>query len=59
MAKLEEALVIWIDLANKANHTVSGIILAQKAMDFAQKLNILNFKASSESIIFFIFIFYI
>jgi len=52
--KIEEALTIWIDLANRANYTITGAILAQKAVEFAQKLNITNFNASKVSNIPFI-----
>jgi len=48
--QLEEALVIWVNLANEANHTITGAILSEKATQFAQKLNISNFKSSQESI---------
>lgn len=48
--QLEEALAIWVNLANEANHTVTGAILSQKSMQFAQKLNISDFKSSQESI---------
>ena len=47
--KIEEALVTWIDLANKANYTIIGAILAQKAVEFARKLNISGFNASTVS----------
>ncbi|CAJ0845316.1 10704_t:CDS:2 [Entrophospora sp. SA101] len=29
--QLEEALAIWVNLANEANHTITGAILSQKA----------------------------
>lgn len=48
--QLEEALVIWVNLANKANHTITSVILSEKATQFAQKLNISDFKSSQESI---------
>jgi len=47
--KIEEALITWIDLANKANYTITGAILAQKAVEFARKLNISGFNASTVS----------
>jgi len=40
---------MWIDLANRANHTVTGAILVQKALEFAQKLGISDFNASAVS----------
>ncbi|CAJ0840694.1 3564_t:CDS:2 [Entrophospora sp. SA101] len=46
--QLEEALAIWVNLANEANHTITGAILSQKATQFAQRLNISNFKSSQE-----------
>src|SRR4051794_26181261 len=51
--QLEEALAIWVNLANEANHTITGAILSQKATQFAQRLNISDFKSSQESINFF------
>ena len=53
--QLEEALAIWVNLANEANHAVTGAILSQKAMQFAQRLNIPDFKSSQESTNFFTF----
>jgi|GraSoiStandDraft_36_1057302.scaffolds.fasta_scaffold45747_1 hypothetical protein len=50
--QLEEALAIWVNLANEANHTITGTILSQKAMQFAERLNIPDFKSSQESINF-------
>nr|CAG8459407.1 1231_t:CDS:2 [Entrophospora candida] len=47
--QLEEALAIWVNLANEANHTVTGAILSQKSVQFAQKLNISDFKSSQEN----------
>src|SRR5688572_1517566 len=38
--QLEEALLIWVNLANEANCTITGAILSQKAVQFAQRLNI-------------------
>ncbi|CAJ0832731.1 5579_t:CDS:2 [Entrophospora sp. SA101] len=51
--QLEEALAIWVNLANEANHTITGAILSQKATQFAQRPNISDFKSSQESINFF------
>nr|CAG8647647.1 9806_t:CDS:1 [Entrophospora candida] len=51
--QLEEALVICVNLDNKANHTITGAILCEKAVQFAQRLNISNFKSSQENINFF------
>jgi hypothetical protein len=53
--QLEEALLIWVNLANEANHTVTGAILSQKAVQFARRLDISDFKSSQESIDFFCF----
>lgn len=53
--QLEEALVIWVNLANEANNTITGAILSQKAVQFAQRLNISDFKSSQASINFFLF----
>ena len=33
--KIEEALVTWIDLDHSTNCTITGAILAQKAVEFA------------------------
>ena len=46
---IENALVMWINFANRANHTVTGAILVQKALEFAQKLVISDFNASAVS----------
>ncbi|CAJ0909885.1 15509_t:CDS:2, partial [Entrophospora sp. SA101] len=40
------ALLIWGNLANEANHTVTGAILSQKAAQFARRLDISDFKSS-------------
>ncbi|CAG8561259.1 3377_t:CDS:2 [Ambispora leptoticha] len=48
--QMEEALAIWVNLANKTNHTLTSMILSQKAMQFARKLNISDFKSSNKSI---------
>ncbi|CAJ0913699.1 16956_t:CDS:2, partial [Entrophospora sp. SA101] len=45
-SQLEEALLIWVNLANEANYTITGAILSQKAVQFAQRLNISDFKSS-------------
>jgi predicted DNA-binding protein YlxM (UPF0122 family) len=50
--QLEEALLIWINLANEANHTVTGAILSQKAAQFARRLDISDFKSSQVLISF-------
>nr|CAG8481404.1 3483_t:CDS:2 [Entrophospora candida] len=44
--QLEEALSIWVNLANEANCTITGAILSQKTAQFAQRLNISDFKSS-------------
>ncbi|CAJ0829631.1 4378_t:CDS:2, partial [Entrophospora sp. SA101] len=44
--QLEEALLIWVNLANEANYAITGVILSQKAVQFAQRLNISDFKSS-------------
>ena len=51
--QVEEALAIWVNLANEANHTITGAILSQKTTQFARKLNISDFKSSNKSINFF------
>ena len=50
--QLEDALAIWIDNANRANHTVNGSIICQKAQNYARKLGITDFPASQESVNF-------
>lgn len=50
--QLEEALLIWVNLANEANHTVTGAILSQKAAQFARRLDISDFKSSQVLISF-------
>jgi hypothetical protein len=50
--QLEEALAIWIDNANRANHTITGSIICQKALDYARRLEIIGFPASQESVNF-------
>ncbi|CAH1768634.1 9720_t:CDS:2, partial [Entrophospora sp. SA101] len=42
--QLENALTIWIDHANRANHTINGAIICQKAIDYARKLDINGFQ---------------
>jgi hypothetical protein len=53
--QLENALTIWIDHANRANRTINGAIICQKAIDYARRLDINGFSASQESIINFVF----
>ena len=48
--QLENALAIWIDHANQSNHTITGAILCQKAIDYARRLNLDGFLASQENI---------
>jgi hypothetical protein len=43
---------MWIDLANRANYTITDAILTQKATEFAQKLNVSGFSASKVSKVF-------
>ncbi|CAJ0900323.1 14667_t:CDS:2 [Entrophospora sp. SA101] len=50
--QLEETLLIWVNLANEANHTVTGAILSQKAAQFARRLDISDFKSSQVLISF-------
>jgi len=50
--QLEEALAIWIDNANRANNTITGSIICQKALDYARRLEIIGFPASQVSINF-------
>lgn len=48
--ELESALATWIDHANRSNYTITGAIICQKAVDYAERLNINEFSASQESI---------
>src|SRR5438128_6090620 len=43
---IKQALALWIDQATEDNCTLSGHIVAAKAADFAQRLNIIDFKGS-------------
>ena len=43
---IEQALALWIDQATEDNCTLSGHIVLTKAADFAQRLNITDFKGS-------------
>lgn len=56
--QLEGALAIWIDNANRANYTISGSIICQKALDYAKKLNVTGFPASQASVNLELFLFY-
>jgi len=47
--QLEDALAIWIDNANRANHTINGSIICQKAQNYARRLGITDFSASQAS----------
>ncbi|CAG8781982.1 14140_t:CDS:1, partial [Cetraspora pellucida] len=44
--KLEDALGLWVDNALASNQDIDGNILKAKAVFFAEKLNIDNFKQS-------------
>ncbi|CAJ0846777.1 14967_t:CDS:2, partial [Entrophospora sp. SA101] len=46
--QLEDALAIWIDNANRANCTITGVIICQKAKEYATRLGINEFSASKE-----------
>ncbi|CAJ0834728.1 1633_t:CDS:2 [Entrophospora sp. SA101] len=50
--QLEDALAIWIDNANRVNCTITGVIICQKAKEYATRLGINEFSASKESINF-------
>jgi hypothetical protein len=44
---VEQALALWIDQATEDNRTLSGEIISTKAADFAQRLDIADFKHSN------------
>jgi len=46
-ADIEEALILWIEKALECNLTITGSIIQQKALRFAELLEVSNFKASS------------
>ena len=46
LINIEEALILWIEKALECNLTITGTIIQQKALDFADLLNHHNFKAS-------------
>jgi hypothetical protein len=58
VSQLEDALAIWVDNSNRANYTITGSIICQKALDYAGRLGITGFPASQESVNFFYFILY-
>ena len=47
--KVEEALIIWIEKALECNLTITGSLIQQKSLNFAELLGITNFKASNSS----------
>jgi hypothetical protein len=46
-AKIDGPLILWIEKALECNLTITGSIIQQKALRFAELLEINNFKASS------------
>jgi hypothetical protein len=47
LPKVEEALIIWIEKALECNLTITGFLIQQKALQFAELLGTTDFKASS------------
>jgi len=47
IAHVEEALIVWIEKALECNITITGSLIQKKALNFAELLEITDFKASS------------